>query len=265
MIGVPRAAPLAAAVTARLPETRDTLVAALASDSATDRTHALDLIARAYRDPVVALVSLRWSLAREDAEDLAQEFFAAAMEKEWFTRYDASRGRFRPFLRSCLDDFAKSSFRDAARIKRGGGASHIALAADGDTTAPHDAARLPTRHDTARLSTPAEVEALFDREWARSVLAIACERLREECVASGKEIAWRLFERYDLTDAPDESRPTYASLAVEFNEPPTQVTNHLAWARRRMREHVLATVRALTGDEREYRDEVRALLGIEVR
>lgn len=258
-------------MTARLPETRDTLVAALASDSPADRTRALDLIARAYRDPVVALVSLRWSLSREDAEDLAQEFFATAMEKGWFPRFDASRGRFRPFLRSCLDDFAKSSFRDAARMKRGGGASHVALAEDGDATAshgtasPHDAARLPTRHDMARLSTPPDAEALFDREWARSVLAIACERLREECLASGREVAWRLFERYDLTDAPDESRPTYASLAVEYNEPPTQVTNHLAWARRRMREHVLATVRALTGDEREYRDEVRALLGIEVR
>jgi hypothetical protein len=28
-----------------------------------------------------------------------------------------------------------------------------------------------------------------------------------------------------------------------------------------MREHVLATVRALTGNEQEYREEVRALLG----
>lgn len=250
-------------MTARLPETRDTLVAALSSDSPADRTRALDLIARAYRDPVVALVSLRWSLAREDAEDLAQEFFAAAMEKGWFTRYDATRGRFRPFLRSCLDDFAKTSFRDAARLKRGGGASHVALAEDfsGDAMPSHGTA---SSRDTARLSTPPEAEALFDREWTRSVLAIACERLRDECAASGKEIAWRLFERYDLTDAPDESRPTYASLAAEFNEPATQVTNHLAWARRRMREHVLATVRMLTGDEREYRDEVRALLGIEL-
>jgi DNA-directed RNA polymerase specialized sigma24 family protein len=244
-------------MTARLPETRDTLVAALSSDSPADRTRALDLIARAYRDPVVALVSLRWSLAREDAEDLAQEFFVAAMEKGWFTRYDASRGRFRPFLRSCLDDFAKTAFRDAARIKRGGGASHVALAEDGGLEPSHGAV---LSRDLSLLSTPPAAEALFDREWARSVLAIACERLRDECVANGKEVAWRLFERYDLADAPDDSRPTYASLAVEFREPATQVTNHLAWARRRMREHVLATVRMLTGDEREYRDEVRALL-----
>jgi DNA-directed RNA polymerase specialized sigma24 family protein len=232
-------------MTARLPETRDTLVAALASDTSADRARALDLIARAYRDPVVILLSLRWRLAREDAEDLAQEFFAAAMEKEWFRRYDATRGRFRPFLRSCLDDFVRSSFRDATRQKRGGGVIHVDIA-------------------EAEPGRPAEADALFDREWARSVLAISCDRLRDECEASGKQVAWRLFERYDLTDAPDESRPTYATLAAEVGEPVTQVTNHLAWARRRMREQVLATVRSLTGDEREYRDEVRALLGIEV-
>ena len=50
---------------ARLPETRDTLVAALAADAPADRTRALDLIARAYRDPVAHLLALRWTLARE--------------------------------------------------------------------------------------------------------------------------------------------------------------------------------------------------------
>lgn len=230
-------------MSARLPETRDTLVAALASPAAADRDRALDLIARAYRGPVVAIVSLRWTLAREDAEDLAQEFFAMAVEKQWFHRFDASRGRFRAFLRGCLDDFVRSSRRDARRLKRGGEAQHIAL------------------DDAPSLVAPDELDRLFDRQWARSVLGLALERLRAECEAAGKSVAWRLYERYDLTDAPDDSRPTYASLAAESGEPVTQVTNHLAWARRRMREHVLETVRALTGDEAEFRDEVRALTG----
>ena len=111
------------------------------------------------------------------------------------------------------------------------------------------------------MGAPADAERLFEREWAKSVLAIASERLRAECVDSSKEVAWRLFERYDLTDAPDESRPTYAALGLEFGVPVTQVTNHLSWARRRMRDHVLATLRSLTGDDEEYRDEVRSLLG----
>ena len=95
-------------MSARLPDTRDTLIAALGSDRPADRDRALDLIARAYRDAVVAILTLRWQLARDDAEDMAQEFFAAAIAKDWFARFDASRGRFRTFLRSCLDDFARA-------------------------------------------------------------------------------------------------------------------------------------------------------------
>ncbi len=250
-------------MTARLPETRDTLVAALASTDAADRERALDLVARAYREPVVGILGLRWGLAREDAEDLAQEFFAAAIAKDWFHRYEPARGRFRGFLRGCLDDFARSALRDARRLKRGGGAMHLALDAavgPGGTTgtAPGRAGGTD-----AALATPADADRLFDREFARSVLALAVEALRAECEARGKRTAWALYARYDLTDAPDDARPTYGALAAEFGEPVTQVTNHLAWARRRMREQVLATIRMLTGSEAEYRDEVRAVLGVE--
>lgn len=227
-----------------LPETRDTLVAALASTGDDARRRALDLIARAYQAPVVALLARRWRLSHADAEDLAQEFFARAVEKDWFVRYDPARGRFRAFLRRCLDDFARTQFRDGERLKRGGGAVHVAL-------------------DAPELATEPEVDRIFEREWARSVLTLACDRLREECAGTPREVAWQLFARYDLADLPDAERPTYAALATETGTPVTQVTNHLAWARRRMREHVLLTLRLLTGDEGEYRDEVRALLGVE--
>jgi hypothetical protein len=41
------------------------------------------------------------------------------------------------------------------------------------------------------------------------------------------------------------------------------VINHLAWARRRFRSHVLDVVRRLAGSDAEYREDVRDLLGIE--
>lgn len=225
------------------PETRDTLVASLASEAPADRDRALDMIARAYHEPVVKLLQRRAQLARPDAEDLAQEFFARAIEKSWFARYDATRGRFRPFLRRCLEDFWHAAARDASRLKRGGAATHL----------PLDEHAVP--------AAPAELDRLFEVEWARSVLSIAGHRLEAESVALGKEVAWECYLRYDLTDAPDAERPTYAALASALGIPATQVTNHLAWARRRMRDHVLDTVRALTGDEADYRAEVAALLG----
>lgn len=233
---------------AALPATRESLVAALGTAGEEARQRALELIGRAYLVPVTALLAFRWHLPRADAEDLAQEFFARAIEKSWFQRFDASRGRFRTFLRRCLDDFARAEHRDAQRDKRGGGAVHVAL---------DDAPSLASDGD--------ETDRLFEREWARSVLSMASAALRDECARSpGRAVAWGLFERYDLSDARDEDRPTYASLAAEFGEPVTQVTNQLAWARRRFRELVLDTLRALTADDAEFRAEVRALLGIEV-
>jgi RNA polymerase sigma-70 factor (ECF subfamily) len=239
--------------TAVLPATRESLVAALGTAGEEARLRALDLIGRAYLVPVTALLGHRWQLSRADAEDLAQGFFARAIEKDWFRRFDASRGRFRAFLRSCLDDYARAEHRDATRQKRGGDTLHLSL-----DDALHDAPSLAG-------PTGGEAERLFEREWARSVLSIASAALRDECAGSAAHReAWSLFERYDLTDAPDEDRPTYASLAADLAMPVTQVTNQLAWARRRMREHVLDTLRALTGDDAEYRAEVRALLGIEL-
>ena len=41
------------------------------------------------------------------------------------------------------------------------------------------------------------------------------------------------------------------------------VTNRLASVRRRFREIVLATLREVTANEKEFRSEARALLGIE--
>lgn len=234
---------------AALPATRESLVSALGTAGEEARQRALDLIGRAYLVPVTALLAHKWQLPRADAEDLAQGFFATAIEKSWFQRFDPARGRFRAFLRSCLDDYARAEYRDARRQKRGGAMGHVSL------------------EDAPALAGPSGdmADRLFEREWARSVLALASAALREECARTPAHAgAWPLFERYDLTDARDEDRPTYATLAAEAGIPVSQVTNQLAWARRRMRDHVLLTLRDLTGDESEYRSEVRALLGVEL-
>ncbi len=226
------------------PETRATLVAALASTVADDQARALDLIGRAYRDPIILLLRHRWNIDRADAEDLAHEFFARAVEKEWFNRYDALRGRFRTFIRTCVDDFARAHHRDAQRLKRGGGTTTVLL-----------------NPESAELASNDDMEHLFDREWARGVLTIAAQELQRECREAGKDAAWEVYQRYDLTDDTDAARPTYAQIAAELGESTTQITNFLAWARRRMREHVLATIRSLTADEAEFRAEVQVLLG----
>lgn len=228
------------------PETRVSVVVALSSPDIAVRERATAAVLEAYRDPVIAVLQRRWGLEPEDAEDLAHDFFAQALARDWLARYDPARGRFRTFLRSCLLAFAATSHASSTRRKRGGDVRHVSLG------------QVPI------LAGDAELEQAFDREWTRSVLGMALRCLREDCAAAGRETTWRVFVAYDV-DGADGERPTYAALARELEIPVTQVTNFLNWARRRFREHVLHALRALTANDDEYREELRSLLGREER
>lgn len=227
----------------QFPDTRESLVEALANSSTQARDKAFDIVVRAYRLPVITLLRRQWSLAPEDAEDLAHEFFARALEKEWFHRYDGDRGRFRTFLRSCLAAFAADEHERLGRYKRGGGVAHESLS------------------DDMAIVSPGALDALFEQEWMRSVLQISLEALKADALQAKRPKAYEIFEQYDVQDIDAASRPTYAQLAARWNVPITQVTNYLSWARKRFRQHVLSTVRSLTGSDEEYRDELRTLLG----
>jgi hypothetical protein len=226
------------------PETRPTLVAALAGDDDESQHRAFELFAQVYRAPIVTLLERRWQMQRADAEDSAHEFLAAALVKDWLPRFDPSKGRFRTFLRSCLSAFVLSEKKDASRLKRGGDTEFVSIEA-----APNIA------HDQ---DGPDEI---FEKEWVRSVLSTALAALESECAETGREAAFAVFRSYDIDAAESGERPTYAVLATKHGIPVTQVTNNLAWSRRRFRALVMYTVRELSGSEREYREDLRSLLG----
>jgi hypothetical protein len=223
------------------PETRVSQVLALSSDDSSLRSRAVDLVVAAYRGPVIAVLRKQWSLDIDDAEDLAHDFFAHALEREWLARYDREKGRFRTFLRKCLQDFANTRYEASRRLKRGGHLTSVAL------------------DDADALSVEADVDRLFAQEWARSVLSMSLDRLRQECDAEDRQRTFEVFVAHDV-DGADEP-PRYADLAKRFDLPGTQVANYLHWARSRFRGHVLDTLRALTASDDEFRDEARALLG----
>lgn len=191
--------------------------------------------------------------AGEDAEDATQEFFASALVKGTFERYDFTKARFRTYLRTCLGGFAANERKAAGRLKRGGGQVALSLNFAG------------VEEELQRYGAGEEldVEEYFHREWVRSLFGLAVEDLRRWSEATGKTAHFRLFERYDLEGSDAPERPTYAALAAETRLPATQVTNFLAAARREFRRLVLERLRELTGSEREFRDEARLILGID--
>jgi len=234
------------------PPTRGSAVVAARSGDAVERRIGLERIAAAYWKPVFKLLRVRWNKSREDAEELTQEFFARMIEKDFLAGYDPAKGRLRTYLRTCVDAVAMNDARDAGRLKRGGDTQLVSLdfeMAEGELKRGGPAA-------------PGRSDDLFEQEWVRSLLALALDRLRTECEARGKTTPYRLFERYDVAEL--DPRPTYAQLASELGIASTDVTNHLAWARREFRRIVLDTLRDMTASEEEFRREARALLGIAI-
>jgi RNA polymerase sigma factor (sigma-70 family) len=232
------------------PPTRLSVVARTRSADAQTRRLALDALIEAYWKPVYKYLRLKWRLDPDDAADLTQEFFTNALEKDVVARYDAQKARFRTYLRMCVDGFAANARKAEGRLKRGGGVRIVPLdfeTAEGELM----------RHEP---STPPDVDELFYQEWVRALFQRAVDDLRASARASGRELMFAVFERYDLAD-PNAERPTYAAIAQELGISPHTVTNHLAAMRRQLRRHVLDRLRDLTTSDDEFEAEAKRLLG----
>ncbi|MBI2897542.1 MAG: sigma-70 family RNA polymerase sigma factor [Deltaproteobacteria bacterium] len=221
------------------------------SEDAAIRARAHDAIVLGYWRPVYKTLRIAWGRSNEDAKDLTQGFFERALSRDFFADYEPAKGRFRTFLRVCLERWVSNELRAAVRQKRGGG--KVALPLDWESA--------ESEIDRASLEAGAgDVERVFEREWARSLFSSAVEALHGECAASGKHELFVLFERYDLADS-DGDRPTYQSLADELGIKVTDVTNRLHAVRRSLRRIVLEKLAEMTASEEELREEARSLLG----
>jgi RNA polymerase sigma-70 factor (ECF subfamily) len=232
------------------PATRWSAIEGARSSDPEARRRALDRIVSVYWKPVYKYVRARYRRSAEDAQDLTQEFFGSLIERRTLDAYDPGKARLRTFLRSCVDALVANADRDARRLKRGGGAAPLSLEFE---LAEGELAR-------TGLPSPETLDDFFEKEWVRSLFAAAVDQLRATYAARGREVVFSLFERYDLDDA-EPGRPTYADLAREHGLSVTDVTNHLAGARREFRRISLELLRETTASDEEFRREARSLLG----
>lgn len=241
----------------KFPATRWSAILAARSDDPDERARAWEAIAAAYWKPIYKYLRIRWGKSNEDAQDLTQEFFSRLIEKEYLDDFDPAKARLRTFLRVCADRFAANEAKAAKRLKRGGNAQHISL--------DFETAEAEVQRAKASLpagASPESIEDFLEKEFIRSLFGLAVGDLRRFCEQRGKQVHFRLFERYDLDDGgPD--RASYGELAREFGIAPTDVTNYLAFARREFRRIALERLREMTATEEEFRREARALLGVE--
>jgi DNA-directed RNA polymerase specialized sigma24 family protein len=232
--------------TVAFPATHISVVQRTASPDPETRARALDALAAVYWRPIYVHIRLSHGVPVQDAEDMTQGFFADALRRSLFGRFDASRARFRTFLRTCVDAYVANTHKSNTRLKRGGATSIV----------PIDVADLE-----AQIAVAPEVDRAFHDEWVRGVFSSALARLRERYEAAGKPVQYAVFEQYEVVGANADPRPTYADVAAMLGITTVQATNWLNAARRDFRSSVLETLRDLTGSEEEFRDEARALLG----
>jgi len=183
---------------------------------------------------VYRFIRLKFHKNNEDAKDLTQGFFAAALQRDFFARFDPAKASFRTYLRMAVERFAANQYAATNRKKRGG-----------------DIQFEPVGDQAAATESP---EQSFEREWQRQLFSLALDDLQAHCNQCDKQLQFRVFQAYDLADA---ERPSYAELAVRHGIPETSVTNHLAWARRMLREFVTERLRGTTSGAQELRVEMR--------
>ncbi|MBI2946411.1 MAG: sigma-70 family RNA polymerase sigma factor [Verrucomicrobia bacterium] len=193
--------------TASLPQspifatTRWTVVLHAGNEHSTRHLDALALLCRSYWYPLYAFAR-RQGASPHDAQDLAQEFFARLLERNYLDRADPDKGKFRWFLLGAFKHFL-SHERDRERaLKRGGDRVHISL----DELAAEQRYHLEP-------ATQLSPEKLFERTWGTTLLDRVKEQLREHYQSAGKEERFRQLQCFLPGDY--EKRP-YAEVAREL-------------------------------------------------
>lgn len=181
-----------------------------------------------------------------DAQDLTQQFFANLIEAKLVRKADPHKGRFRSFLLACFANFLVSQHERSQAIRRGGGVVLV----------PFDLQQAERRL-AAQVSSVADPEQLFDRNWALTVLDAALGRLEAELSASGRQALFR-----ELLPAlqGDETLPSYAEVARKLNttEGVIKVTVHRL--RHRYRELIHDLVRQTVNDPMDVEHELAHLM-----
>lgn len=162
--------------------TRWSVIAACSHADRAKAERALSELCQSYWRPVYACIRHHGHPVH-DAQDLTQEFFVRLLKGKWLARLDGAKGRFRSYLSVALRHFLVSRRRQRWHLWRGRGGTVVSFDAD----------EAEDRYQQ-NLATHATPEALYERQWAATVIEHALGQLLIEMRADGKEA---LFGHFD--------------------------------------------------------------------
>jgi RNA polymerase sigma factor (sigma-70 family) len=199
-------------------------------------SRALEELCGEYWQPVAGYVRALGCM--EEAEDIAQDFFAQFLRTEGFQRAQQERGTLRSYLKSAIRHHVWHWRRDRNTQKRGSGAEAVELDEN-----------LPSEDAGAGLA--------YDQEWALVVLEKALAELRAGYERRGRAALYEelkptlLAENIDLDTLASRLGITRNALAVEQHR-----------ARRRLADLLRKSVLETAHDAAEAEEELVHLLRV---
>ncbi len=214
-----------------------------ASASAGSR-EALERLCRTDWYPLYSYLRRRGYDAHE-AEDCAQGFFAVLLQGHALERANSERGKFRPFLLSCLNHFLGDQRDRVHAQKRGGGKAIVSL----------DIGDAETRYqvEPAHDLTP---ERLFEKSWALTVLDNAMARLKTESAQAGRQ---DLFESLKPYLPASRGPASYKDVAARLGMTEGAVKVAVHRLRDKYRQLIRAEIAQTVSTPDQVEEEIRAL------
>jgi DNA-directed RNA polymerase specialized sigma24 family protein len=229
----------------RFATTHWSMVLAAGGTDSSDAHEALTTLCQLYWYPLYAYAR-RSGYPGDQAEDLVQAFFMRVLEKNSLRLARAERGRFRSFLLVAFKHFVLNEYDRARAAKRGGGAPIDTL----DVSSGEGRYSMEPRDDV----TP---EALFERQWAQTLIERAQVRLRGVFVRGGNGVLFEHLKDF-ATGQEDDTSCRAIGAALRMSDGAVRVAIHRL--RRRFRDLLRDEIGQTVEDPAEIDEEVAFLL-----
>lgn len=220
-------------------------VVARAGSGSREAREALESLCAGYWYPLYAYVRSR-GLDHHAAQDAVQGFFARLVEKQDLAAADRARGRFRSFLLASLSNFLANAWDRERAEKRGGALARLSI----------DEAQAQSRYavDFAVSDAP---EKLFERQWARELLARSLSALEKEWKRAGREALFARLKPFLTGEASGMEQAVIAS-ELGFSENAVRIALHRL--RKRFGELLRMEVADTVSDPEDVEGELQELL-----
>lgn len=228
-----------------MPATRWSIIHRLKTDDTRARSAALAEVCRLYWRPLYTLARA-WGRSPHDAEDLTQGFLASLCERGDLGEVAPERGRFRSLLQAAFRNHVTDAARQARTQRRGGTCETI----------PLDFTGAEQRFQRA-LTVEADRGALFDRQWALTIVQRAAETCRAEFDQRGQAAVFDLLEPVLV---PGSDAPDYATLGRALGLSEAAVATRVKRFRTTFGQHLRRAVGDTVAGPAEVDEELKYLI-----